>query len=106
MVKAQPPLAENRLAIDGRIVEYAQLLQRDYGLKELSKKELRRVKNAAFNLLKDRSANSVELEYYLENIARAMSNNIDWINQESNIDYYSKKQGPYYTDWTKPLPLV
>lgn len=106
MVKAQPPLEENQLPLDGRTVEYAQLLQRDYGLKELSKKELQRVKNDAFNLLKDRSANSIELEYHLENIAHAMSNNIDWINPESNIDYYSKKQGPYYKDWTKPLPLV
>jgi hypothetical protein len=106
IVKAQPPLAEDQSPQDGHTLEYAQLLQRDYGLKNMSKKELRRVKNAAFNLLKDRSANSVELEYHLENIARAMSNDIDWLNPESNIDYYSKKKGPYYTDWTKPLPLV
>jgi hypothetical protein len=64
----------------------------------LSKKELRRVKNAAFNILKDPSANSVELEYHLENISRAMSNDIDGLNPESNIDYYSNKKGPHYTD--------
>ena len=73
---------------------------------KMNKKELKRVKNAAFNLLKDHSSTAVELEYHLENIARAMSTDFDWLNPESNVVRLPGAQGPYVTDWTKPLPMV
>ncbi|PWA58906.1 ATP-dependent DNA helicase PIF1 [Artemisia annua] len=44
--------------------------------------ELRRIDNDAFNLLKERSKSALELEYHLENIERAMSNDMDWLNPE------------------------
>ena len=72
MVNSQPPLGEDQIPIDGRTVEYAQLFKRECRMDKMSKKELRRVKNAAFNLLKDRSTTAIELEYHLENIAHAM----------------------------------
>jgi hypothetical protein len=106
MVNSQPPLAEDQEPLDGRTVEYAQLFQRKFHMKKMNKKELRRIKNTAFNLLRDRSANSIELEYHLENIVRAMSSNIDWINPESRVDPVTKKSAPYITDWSKPLPLI
>ena len=72
----------------------------------MTKKELRRFKNDSFNLLKEKSVNAVELENHLENIARAMSNDIDWLNHESNVDNSSGKNGPYFRDCTKPLPML
>lgn len=106
MINSQPPLEDNHEPQDGRTVEYAQLIQQKFKMKKMNKKELLRIKNDAFNLLKDRSANSIELEYHLENIARAMSSNIDWINPESRVDPVTKKSAPYITDWSKPLPLI
>ncbi|PWA78565.1 hypothetical protein CTI12_AA149220 [Artemisia annua] len=44
--------------------------------------ELRLINNDAFNLLKERSKSALELEYHLENIERAMSNDMDWLNPE------------------------
>jgi hypothetical protein len=106
MINSQPPLADNQEPQDGRTVEYAQFIQHKFQMKKMNKKELRRIKNDAFNLLKDRSANSIELEYHLENIARAMSSNIDWINPESYVDPVTRKTAPYITDWSKPLPMI
>ena len=35
-----------------------------------------------------------------------MSGKFDWLNPEVNIDISSKNhEKPYFTDWTKPLPL-
>jgi hypothetical protein len=106
MINSQPPLADNQEPLDGRTVEYAQLIQHKFHMKKMNKKELRRIKNDAFNLLKDRSANSIELEYHLENIARAMSSNIDWINPESRVNPVTRKTTPYITNWSKPLPMI
>ena len=42
----------------------------------------------------------------MQNIASAMSADFDWLNPEVNIDLSSKNhEKPYFTDWTKPLPL-
>jgi hypothetical protein len=106
MINSQPPLADDQEPLDGRTVEYTQLIQRRFHMKQMNKKELRRIKNEAFNLLRDRSANSIELEYHLENIARAMSSNIDWINPESRVDPVTRKAAPYITDWSKLLPMI
>ena len=36
-----------------------------------------------------------------------MSAEFDWLNPEMNIDFSSKNhEKPYFTDWTKPLPLT
>ena len=79
---------------------------KNFQIQKMTKKELRRFKNDSFNLLKEKSVSAVELENHLENIARAMSNDIDWLNPESNVDNSSGKDGPYFTDWTKPLPML
>ena len=79
MVNSQPPLGENQYPIEGRTVEYAQYFKRACNMNKMNKKELKRVKNAAFNHLKDRSSTAVKLEYHLENIARAMSTDFDWL---------------------------
>ena len=50
--------------------------------------ELRRIDNDAFNLLKERYKSALELEYHLENIERAMSNDMDWLNPEGHLDSY------------------
>ena len=60
----------------------------------MTKKELRWVKNDAFNLFKDIFESAVELEYHLENIARSMSNDIDWLNPKSNVSNSYGKDGP------------
>lgn len=88
--------------VDGSTLEFSQRLESSMGLQRINKKDLRRIKDKAFNLLKDRSASSTELEYHLENIVRAMSNNIDWLNPEAILD----TDKPYYTDYFKPLPLL
>ncbi|PWA38286.1 hypothetical protein CTI12_AA582250 [Artemisia annua] len=54
--------------------------------------ELRRIGNDAFNLLKERSKSALELEYHLENIERAMSNDMDWLNPEGHLDSYSDSE--------------
>jgi hypothetical protein len=59
MINSQPPLEDNHEPQDGRTVEYAQLIQQKFKMKKMNKKELLRIKNDAFNLLKDRSANSI-----------------------------------------------
>ena len=35
-----------------------------------------------------------------------MSNNMDWLNPEANIDFTKRDNPPYYTDWSKPLPTI
>jgi hypothetical protein len=48
----------------------------------------------------------MEFEFYMQNIAIAMSGKFDWLNPEANFDIHSgKPDKPYFTDWTKPLPL-
>ncbi|PWA59344.1 hypothetical protein CTI12_AA392460 [Artemisia annua] len=56
--------------------------------------ELRRINNDAFNLLKERSKSALELEYHLENIESAMSNDMDWLNPEGHKDIYSDSETP------------
>ncbi|PWA54321.1 hypothetical protein CTI12_AA439360 [Artemisia annua] len=56
--------------------------------------ELRRINNDAFNLLKERSKSALELEYHLENIERAMSNGMDWLNPEGHKDIYNDSETP------------
>ena len=67
--------------------------------------EIRRIKNDAFNLLKERSKSAFELEYHLQNIERAMSNDMDWLNPEGNVDIYydseSSSQGIVLLDSIK-----
>ena len=87
-------------------MEHAKLLQEKFQVKKMTKSELKRIKNEAFQLLKDSSESAIEVEYHLENIARAMSNNIDWLNPEANIEFTRNDKAPYYTDWSKPLPTI
>ncbi|PWA73811.1 zinc finger, CCHC-type [Artemisia annua] len=56
--------------------------------------ELRRINNDAFNLLKERFKSALELEYHLENIERAMSNDMDWLNPEGHKDIYNDSETP------------
>jgi hypothetical protein len=70
----------------------------------MTKKELRRIKNDAFLLLKNKSNSAAELEYHLENIARAMSSDFDWASPDV-VRKVGKNQ-PFITDWTKPLSVI
>lgn len=104
MIKAQPPLQHEPLP--GNTLQYAQSIMAGLHMETLTKAELRRVNREAFDFLKSRSGNKVELEYHMENIVSAISGKFDWLNPESNFDIHSgKPDKPYFTDWTKPLPL-
>ncbi|GJZ80180.1 hypothetical protein Tco_0645017 [Tanacetum coccineum] len=59
------------------------------------------IKRDGFNMLKKRFKSSIEFEYHLEQVALAMSEDIDWENPESNIDPATL----FYVDHTKALPI-
>ena len=71
----------------------------------MTKAELKRINKESYDFLKSRSGNKVELDYHMHNIASALSDSFDWLNPEANYDAHSKHNEPYFTDWTKPLPL-
>lgn len=105
IIKAQPPL-EDEEPLPGNTLQYTQSIMAGLQIEKLTKAELRRINRDAFDFLKSRSGNKVELEYHMENIASAMSGKFDWLNPEANFDIHSgKPDKPYFTDWTKPLPL-
>ncbi|MCO6516373.1 MAG: hypothetical protein J6586_07735, partial [Snodgrassella sp.] len=106
MVQAQPPL-EDEEPLPGNTLQFTQVIMKDLQINKLTKTELRRINKDAQDFLKKRSGNKVEYEFHLQNIASAMSAEFDWLNPEMNIDLSSKNhEKPYFTDWTKPLPLT
>ena len=87
LVYDTPYPEEGQELVDGSTLEHAKILQERFRVKKMTKSELKRIKNDAFLLLKNSSESAIEVEYHLENIARAMSNNMDWLNPEANIDF-------------------
>ena len=75
-------------------------------IEKLTKAELRRINKDAQDFLKSRSGNQIEYEFHMQNIASAIYGQFDWLNPEVNFDARSRNHNkPYFTDWTKPLPL-
>ena len=93
--------------VEDSTFEFTHKIKHTLNVKKMTKRELRRIKNDAFILLKDKSANAAELEYHLENIARAMSSEFDWTNPDIlRVGGHDNKNRQYITDWTKPLPVI
>ncbi|PWA78567.1 hypothetical protein CTI12_AA149240 [Artemisia annua] len=82
MVNAYPPLPEDEDPIDGPTVAFVQQLKREMKIRKLTKSALKRARTTEFDILRNSFTSSIEYEYHIKNIARAMSDKMDSLNPE------------------------
>ncbi|GKC11808.1 hypothetical protein Tco_1008590 [Tanacetum coccineum] len=86
---------------EGSTIALEKKLKESLKVDKLTKEEFKRIKRDGFNLIKNKFKSSMEFEYYLEQVALAISKEFDWANLKENTNSTTY----FYVDFTKPLPM-
>ena len=106
MVDAYPDIPETEEPIEGSVVGFAKRLKRVMKTQRLQLSDLLEIRRAGFTDFKTCTTNEIEFEYNVEEVARALSENINWEPRAAWDTLIPLTEDLKYQDFTKPLPLL
>lgn len=110
MVDAHPDDTEAEEMTEGSIVSFAKRIKKVMQTQRLQLSDLLEIRKAGFTEFKTCTTTELEFEYNVEEVAKALSENITWTKRPSWDKFFPGTEPLVdefkYQDFSQPLPLV
>jgi hypothetical protein len=108
MVDAHPDIPEAEEHIEGSIVNFTKRIKKVMQTQKLKLSDLFKIRAAGFTEFKTCTTTELEFEYNVDEVARALSENITWEKRPSWDRIYpgTNPDDFKFQDFSQPLPLI
>lgn len=102
MVAAHLNILEDETPPEGSIIEFMKKMKQVMKIQRLHKSDIVNIRKASFTPFKTVLTSSLEFEYNLDQVARALSENINW-----DVARFAQEPSTFqYRNYSQPLPLI